>query len=129
MLVLADAYTGTFVKNPQSPKGQTRIPPPSMTNPPKPTANVPIAPSVPPVIVTTMPAPVVTPPVQEVPGAGPVVVATTTPDSGGVMVSTQTAWWNLFDPNAFSWWKPVVVAAGIALFGGAILSALSRKRS
>lgn len=104
--------------------GQTRpptgsivtAPPPPM--PPFPPASAPLPPDV---IITTSSPPSSVPigPDATVPGAGPHI--TVTPGQNGV-------WYDLFDPASFRWWKPVLLAGGIALFGGAILALFKRKR-
>lgn len=112
-----------FQTAPTPPKGTLVVPPLSPTpRPPMPPVT-PSAPSLPPVIITTSPPPPVPlDPPQEVPGAGPHIV----PDPSGAGASSAD-WYNLFDPNAFAWWKPVILAVGIAAFGGAIIAALRHK--
>ena len=79
-----------------------------------------VTPPAPPILVA--PPPDAPQPVQEIPGAGPVATIIT-PDVG-----PPSGPFNIFSAENFTWWKPVLLATGIALFGGAILS-IFRSRS
>lgn len=124
MLALT-AFGGPF-------SGETTMAPPEPTyapsrTAPSYTAYYPVAP-VPPapaVLVTPPPLPV-PPPVEDIPvgpseqpGAGPHITVTPSLPGGP---------FDIFSAESFKWWKPVLIATGIALFGGTILAIFRTRR-
>lgn len=99
----------------------------SVTQPNQPVAPVPPSP---PYLVTQPPMPPPLPvdtipigpgeqPAPEQPGAGPHI--TMSPNLPGGP-------FDIFSADSFRWWKPVLIATGLALFGGTVLAIFRTRR-